>query len=223
LSPDQQAARWVLCDLGNVLVDFDHLRAAQGFLGHIRSQPAGSRIQGRDLHAFLFGPGPEGISRNRLLELGRRELGDVRAEMCVLFGITIGEETFEELWSSIFEEFKPESLECLAKVRTAGGRVAICSNTNRAHWDFLCRKLPALTSLADECFLSFRMGVAKPSPEYFRQIAGTTHAPPEDHLLVDDLSENLEAARRAGMRGILVTTSMPCGEILGFVQRSRGS
>jgi HAD superfamily hydrolase (TIGR01509 family) len=78
-------------------------------------------------------------------------------------------------------------------------RVMLFSNTHPEHW----RHLVALSDgkLAGfEAYLSFEMGLAKPSLEAFQSVAAQAGIDPGRSLFVDDLPVNVEAARRAGFR-----------------------
>ena len=59
--------------------------------------------------------------------------------------------------------------------------------------------------LFDEVVLSYREGIAKPSPEIFTLTAERLGVAPSECVMVDDLMANCEGAEVAGMQSILHT------------------
>lgn len=84
-------------------------------------------------------------------------------------------------------------------------RLACLSNLNEVHWE-RCVEL-GTPSLFDAHFLSFEMGVRKPEPEIYARVAAALGIAPSAISFFDDLRANVDAARRAGMRGFLVEGS----------------
>ncbi len=81
-------------------------------------------------------------------------------------------------------------------------RLALLSNTNGAHWGrILARNGELMDKLAPH-FLSFELGLAKPSPALYVHVARSLDLDPEQCLFVDDSLENVEGARRVGMHAI---------------------
>jgi putative hydrolase of the HAD superfamily len=92
--------------------------------------------------------------------------------------------------------------DCLAWVRRAGGAVALASNyDHRLH-----RVLAGLTPLAaiQTVVISSEVGWRKPAPTFFDHVAAALGLPPEAVLhLGDDVGDDFEGARRAGMKALL--------------------
>lgn len=205
--------RWVLFDLGNVIVPFDHARAgaalARHWLGPAAPESRRTAMQA-EIQAFIFGEG-RGGGRNGALDRGRRETGEpydletLRRELGPAFGRSIDRRVLEEIWCGIFDSPRPEALDLMRDLRAAGFRIGVCSNTNRAHWEWCVAQADALRTLPDGLFLSFEMHLVKPEAAYFARVIETTGARPEDHVLLDDIEANVAAAIAAGMRGVVVT------------------
>lgn len=87
-----------------------------------------------------------------------------------------------------------------------GGVLTAClSNTNRSHWEVLrhgtpeqppSRAVPAL----QHHFLSQCIGAIKPDERIYQHVERTLGFSPSEIVFFDDLSENIEAARRRGWR-----------------------
>lgn len=61
--------------------------------------------------------------------------------------------------------------------------------------------------LFDEVVLSSVVGMVKPFPEIFLYTAARLGVAPGECLMIDDLSDNIEGARTAGMQGIVYHTT----------------
>lgn len=62
-----------------------------------------------------------------------------------------------------------------------------------------------LNEVFDAVVLSSEVHMVKPQPEMYEYIAGRLRVPIESCVMVDDLIENVEGARQAGMLGLLFT------------------
>ena len=89
--------------------------------------------------------------------------------------------------------------ELLERVR-ARYRVAFLSNSNEVHAELIPRKFSSLFAKDDRFIFSHRVKVAKPDPEIFRRALDTIGALAYQVVYIDDLSENVAAARSLGMQ-----------------------
>lgn len=53
------------------------------------------------------------------------------------------------------------------------------------------------------CLLSYEIGIEKPDPKIYEFLLNTLNLPPQDVVFVDDLIENVEAAKKMGIDAIL--------------------
>jgi putative hydrolase of the HAD superfamily len=85
-----------------------------------------------------------------------------------------------------------------------GYLLALASNTNPLDFDTVSRGYPDLLEpFGHRIFLSYRLGVMKPEPAFYSQVLAGLARPAEACVFIDDREENVEAARRLGMRGIV--------------------
>jgi HAD superfamily hydrolase (TIGR01509 family) len=130
---------------------------------------------------------------------GKLALRETYAILRRKFHLSLGFAAFRELVTSRSLVAVPGVLPRLRAVRRQGSvRVVFASNIERYVWRGLCRKFD-LRSAADEHALSFRLGVLKPRPEFFRRALRLARAAPPETLYLDDLPENIAAARRIGI------------------------
>jgi FMN phosphatase YigB (HAD superfamily) len=81
-------------------------------------------------------------------------------------------------------------------------KIFLLSNTNALHYDFICAKY-AFPKLAHGAVLSYKLGLRKPDPQIYEAALGMAKAKAEESVFIDDLPENVDAARRLGIHGIL--------------------
>lgn len=78
--------------------------------------------------------------------------------------------------------------------------LGLLSNTNPIHFDYCLQNFHLLRYISSR-FLSYKLNAFKPEPEIFARVIDQIPYTPADVLYVDDLPENVEAARVAGFVG----------------------
>jgi glucose-1-phosphatase len=104
----------------------------------------------------------------------------------------------QAVWSNFFDGPMPGIEELLDKIRRKY-RVAFLSNSNEVHADVIPKQFPALFAKDDRFVFSHRFKVAKPDPEIFRRAMELLGTKPQHAAFVDDLLENVLAARSVGL------------------------
>jgi HAD superfamily hydrolase (TIGR01509 family) len=177
---------WFLFDLGNTLIRLAYERVLAGICRNakvtrdevieILELPGGYRdmergaITFREFYDFL-------VDRTRY----RGSLHDFRA-----------------VWSDFFDGPIAGMEDLLDRVR-ARYRVAFLSNSNEIHAELIPRRFSSLFQKDDRFIFSHRFRVAKPDPEIFRRALEVLGTLPQHIVFVDDLIENVFAARSIGM------------------------
>ena len=87
----------------------------------------------------------------------------------------------------------------LGKLR-AQHHVGCLSNNNPVHW----ARFPELPDLFDSTFVSHLTGFVKPDPEAYEHVLRELGVPARAVYFLDDLQQNVEAARAAGIKAIHV-------------------
>src|SRR6202011_4614207 len=78
-------------------------------------------------------------------------------------------------------------------------RVAFLSNSNEVHAEVVPRRFATLFRKDDRFVFSYRFLCAKPEPDMFRRALEVIGALPQHTVFIDDLLENVIAARGVGM------------------------
>lgn len=81
-------------------------------------------------------------------------------------------------------------------------RVACLTNNNAVHW----ARFPELPELFDSIFASHLTGFLKPDPEAFEHVLRELDVRADAVWFFDDLLQNVEAARKVGIRAVQVRT-----------------
>jgi putative hydrolase of the HAD superfamily len=96
---------------------------------------------------------------------------------------------------------EPAMIDLVAKVRAAGYRVGLLSNSLGDD----CYAGFDLPAMFDAVTVSGEVGVRKPSRRAYEIACERLGVRPRDTVMVDDLKQNITAAERAGLAGILHT------------------
>jgi putative hydrolase of the HAD superfamily len=182
----------LIFDFGNVVGFFDYLRACERFAGHLGMTGTAFRdlVMERGfprLHAEFESGGiePEAFA-DRLMEIS---------------GVRLPFPDFVRAWEDIF--WPNESLAGLiAFLKRKGYPLYLGSNTNVLHAKHYRRQFAETLDLFDGFILSHEVGHMKPAREFFDACLNATGVPASSCLFIDDLAENVEGAREAGLIAI---------------------
>jgi len=179
----------VYFDLGKVIVDFDHSRAAQELL----------KVTPLSLKEAMAA-----LSDGELVseyETGRLSSQEHYRKVCRRLQMGVSIEKFRELWGSMF---LPEPLlsESFLQDLKKHYRLMLLSNTNEIHFDFVIEHYPILR-LIEERLLSYQAGCMKPEARIFELAIKKAGVAPENIFFTDDRQENIEAAQRVGIQALL--------------------
>lgn len=105
---------------------------------------------------------------------------------------------FHAVWSDFFDGPVDGIEQVLERVR-AQYRVAFLSNSNEVHAELIPRKFSTLFEKDDRFVFSYRVRMAKPDPNIFHRALEVVGALPQHTVFIDDLNENVAAARTVGM------------------------
>ena len=179
----------VYFDLGKVIIDFDHSRAAQELL----------KVTPLSLsEAMAVLSDGELVSE---YETGRLSSEEHYRKVCRRLQMDVSIEKFRDLWGSMFlpEPLLSESFLQDLKKRY---RLMLLSNTNEIHFDFVIQHYPILRVI-EERLLSYQAGCMKPQARIFELAIEKADVAPENIFFTDDRPENIEAAQRAGIQALL--------------------
>lgn len=179
----------IVFDLGKVIIPFDWQRGFKAFAQFSPYPP--EEVRRRIKETGLFNP----------FERGRIEPQDLARAIGKALDMDVSPERFREIWSSIFlpETIVPEDM--LSRLRTVGYRLLLLSNTDAIHYGWVMEKYPIMRQF-HHCVLSFDLGFRKPEPEVYAETIARAGCEPGRIFFTDDLADNVEGARQAGIDAV---------------------
>ncbi len=110
-------------------------------------------------------------------------------------------------FNDIYLGIDADVLDTLAARRAAGSRLVALTNTNQLHHDHWWPRYREPLGVFDHVYLSFELGARKPEPACFQAVLDAERVAPGDAVFIDDLPENVDAARAVGLAGIHHTSA----------------
>ena len=181
----------LLFDLGGVVIDIDFERAFRGWQSISGLSFAEIKL------AFKFDASYEKRERG---EIGEAEYF---AHLRAALKLQGSDARIAECWNSIFVREIPETLELIRSVRAVVPCYAF-TNSNATHQGAWAPMFPAVAQSFDRVFASHEIGLRKPEKRAFEYIAASIGVPLPAILFFDDLLENVEGARAAGLKAVHV-------------------
>ncbi|MFA5092370.1 MAG: HAD family phosphatase [Candidatus Omnitrophota bacterium] len=190
----KQEIKVVLFDLGKVLVDFDHQRAAQRIASFCKKTP-------QEIYALFF-ESPATIA----FEAGKISAQDFYLEVKKMLDLKLSYESFVPIWNDIFFLTpKNRSVFQLVNSLRVNYKTALLSNINALHYEYLKKNYPVF-GVFDQVFLSFELGTIKPDKKIYQQVIQGLKVNPEEIFYTDDRSELVESAKTLGIQGTVFTS-----------------
>ncbi len=177
---------WFLFDLGNTVVKLAYERVLQ----RLSADSSASREQ--LMQIMEKGGG------YRDLERGRVSFADFYQFLCERAGYRGSIANLRDIWTDFFDGPVDGIEELLERVR-AQYRVAFLSNSNEIHAEYIPRHFAGLFRRSDRFVFSHVHGSAKPDRLIFDRALQILGAMPSQVVFVDDLVENIAAARDIGI------------------------
>jgi glucose-1-phosphatase len=187
----------LIFDFGNVIASFDYLLAWEKF-GHRLGQ------SGSELRALLHRRGFADLH-------GRFEAGRMLPEEFALNLMTIGEfempyVEFVAIWEDIFQLNEPVA-QLITSLKSRGYTLLLGSNTNVLHSTYYRQKFVPPFDQFDRLVLSHEVGHMKPDRRFYEACVAVANVPPSSCVFIDDMPENVEGARQAGLDAIQYRTT----------------
>jgi glucose-1-phosphatase len=182
----------LIFDFGNVVGFFDYLRACERFAGHLE-------MSGPAFRDLLIDRGfPRLLAE---FESGRIAPEAFAARVMELSGVQLSYEDFVRAWEDIF--WANESVaRLIASLKAKGYPIYLGSNTNHLHATFYRRQFARTLDLFDGFILSYEVGHLKPAREFFDACVRAAGVPARSCIFIDDIAENVEGARQAGLTAL---------------------
>lgn len=181
----------IVFDLGGVIMTLDPAEALRRF----------KALGLSDAERYLDSYTQSGIFGN--LEEGKITAEDFRSKLSSLTGHELTFDECKHAWLGYRKDVPQRNLDLLKELRAKAYRLILLSNTNPFMMDWALSskfdgKGSSLNNYFDALYLSYRLGIMKPAPDFFRQVLDNENILPEETLFVDDGPRNVEAAGKLG-------------------------
>jgi putative hydrolase of the HAD superfamily len=182
----------LIFDFGNVVAFFDYLRACDRF-----AVPLG--MTGPDFRDLLVDRGfPHWLVEFESGRIGPEEFAN---RVMAMSGVSLSYQSFFRAWEDIF--WLNDSVAGLLRfLKEKGYPLYLGSNTNVLHAKHFRRQFAETLDLLDGLILSYEVGHMKPAREFFEACMQAAGAPGSSCVFIDDIAENVEGARSAGLHAI---------------------
>ncbi len=185
--------RFLYFDLGNVLLYFDHVRAARQM-----AEVAG--VASELVWEVVYASG-------LFLRRETRELSDEAYYeiICDKIGCRPDAARLELAGCDIFR-CNLTMLPVIAQLKAAGFRLGMLSNTCSAHYEFFASgRFRMIPEAFEVVVTSFEVGVMKPDRQIYEIAAQRADVSPRELFFVDDMPTNVAGARDVGIDAVLYT------------------
>ena len=184
--------KFIYFDMGNVLLYFDHRRAARQM-----AEVAG--MTEVEVWQIVFGDDLQGrFERGQMTSRGFYD------EFCELSGKRPDFDALERAGSDIFWPNR-SIFPVINQLRSTGNRIGVLSNTSRSHWEYCVGRYRLIEAGFEQHALSFDIGAMKPDAAIYRAAAEMAGLEPAEIFFTDDTAGQVEAARAAGFDAVQFT------------------
>jgi HAD superfamily hydrolase (TIGR01509 family) len=182
----------VISDLGKVVLWFDN----NVFLRKLADR-AGRPYE--EVKAIVHGD----LGLIRRFDGGAVTPEDFHEHVTAAVGADMTYDEFYEIYNDIFTP-NPPAIDVLARVRAAGHKTLLLSNTDPERFGFVKRRFPEILFF-DGYVLSYELKLLKPDPAIYLAAVRLAGAEPDECVFIDDMEENIKGAVEAGLAGIRYT------------------
>jgi glucose-1-phosphatase len=179
----------ILFDFGNVVAFFDHQRGLRRMLPHTDRTPE------ELVQLFYYN------DLDVRYECGLLTTDEVFAMAREMAGLRCSQEEFVATFCDIFWP-NPPMEDLIGRLKQQGYRLVLASNTNAAHYAHYREQFKDVLRHFDAIAVSQEAGARKPQPKFFEYAHHLAGCEKAECVFVDDLHDNVAAAREFGWRAI---------------------
>ncbi len=184
--------RSVISDLGRVVLWFDN-----GVFLRKLADRAGRPYE--EVKAIVHGD----LGLIRRFDGGAVTPADFHEQVTAAVGADMTYDEFYDIYNDIFTPIPP-AIDILTRVKAAGYKTLLLSNTDPERFGFVKRRFPEILFF-DGYVLSYELKLLKPDPAIYLAAARLAGAEPDECVFIDDMEENVKGAVETGLAGIRYT------------------
>lgn len=157
------------------------------------------RLKEMDIDGYT----PEIVEKNLELETGRISSEEFINHYLEVFP-QLDEKQMVEAWNAILVDFPEYRYRFIKKLSEQGKyQLILLSNTNPIHIDWIEKNVPFFEDFKkcfDAFYLSHEINFRKPNVDIYNYVLEKHHLVAGECLFIDDTEENIEGAKKAGLR-----------------------
>lgn len=133
-----------------------------------------------------------------------------RTKLKSFLNIDVTDQQLDDAWNSFLYDIPKERIEILEQVKK-NYEIILLSNSNEIHYDLFVRDLQLrfgyreFDDLFHKAYFSFDLHLLKPNPEVYEFVINQHGLIPAETLFLDDKAENIEAAKKLGLKTYQLT------------------
>ena len=187
-----KAIRNIIFDLGGVILNIDPQLTVDAF----------RNLGWNDFYESGNQPLIKELFRN--LESGNSSPEAFRDNVRQMLKYQKDDAEIDTAWTAMILDIPADRIRYLEELKKSY-RIFLLSNTNEIHRIKFHMRFEAdfgysFYDLFERNFYSHEMGMRKPNPQIYLQALKESNLEPEETLIIDDMEENIEAAKTTGMK-----------------------
>ncbi len=183
----------IIFDFGGVIIDIDPMLTVKeleklGF--HDIERLKSKEFYEKVIYKFEKGIDTPAVFHDKLRAFLQMDLSDSQ---------------LDEAWNALLFDIPEERIRVIEEVKK-NYPVYLLSNSNEIHYDLYVRDLQLrfgyreFDELFNKAYFSFDLHLAKPHEEIFEFVINQHEMKPDTTLFIDDRKENIEGARKTGLK-----------------------
>jgi putative hydrolase of the HAD superfamily len=182
----------LIFDLGNVVAFFDYMRACERFGAHLG-------LSGENFRDRILDRGFQPLMVE--FESGRIAPEDFAHKVMAMGGLDLSYQGFVFDWQDIFWLNEPVAA-LIRFLKSRGYPLLLGSNTNVLHAAHFRRQFADTLNRLNHIIVSYEVGSMKPDRRFYEACVVAAGKSAGSCVFIDDLEENVDGARRAGLTGL---------------------
>jgi len=207
--------RNIIFDLGGVILNINPQLTVEAFrsLGWRDFFEENNQTNGKELfYSLESGNSSPEVFRNNV-----RRIADIQRN----------DEEIDAAWTAMILDIPADRIRYLEELKKSY-RLFLLSNTNeihkiKFHHDFETDFGYSFYDLFERNFYSHEMGMRKPNPQIYIQALTEAGLVPEETLFIDDMEENIEAAKTTGMKVLHIQPGTLMEKLPGYLKDNQQS
>lgn len=196
---DIRSYKNIIFDLGGVILDIDPHKTVDSFAHYVYKNP---NAKANSLYQKI-------VDGNLLMDYEKGTIDDneFRTLLCQKLDIEISDEQFDNAFNAMLLNYTKARIDLLLNLAKTHN-LYLLSNTCHIHYIFYNNLLKREFGLSDlsvlfkKIFLSFEMGVRKPSANIYHQLIEQADIKPNESVFIDDNELNVQTATSVGIQSI---------------------